>query len=168
MNGRFTLFCLIGAVIGACAGAITVVSCLELVPDIQSTPELWQRYVALLLKGALLWSGLGVISGGLLFMSSLGETPFLTDTSGRPLSRHDMEYFDYRHSGSKIIYICAGLTLLNAFWLIPFLSEPGLTEPHSLTTRLFASLFISLTVLVGTFLIVLAILTLRARSKTYR
>lgn len=165
MKARFILFCIVGILTGACAGMITAVVGLQVVGDMQSNPELTQGYIDVLMKGAAIWAAFGLVSGALLFLFSLGETPIATDTFGRRLGGGGLEKFDYRHIGSKIIYMCAALTVANSFWLIPFLSEPGLTQPRSIVVRLVASIIISSTALIGTFMLVLIILRARARKE---
>ena len=101
MKTRFMLFCIVGILIGACAGVITTLVGVEIVVDMQSNHSIGQRYIHMFLKGAIIWAGFGLVSGVLLFASSLGETPIATDTSGRPLGGKGIEHFDYRRVGRK-------------------------------------------------------------------
>lgn len=163
MKTRFILFCIVGVLVGACAGIMTAVVGLQPTGEIQGNPQLTQMYVNGLVKSASIWAGVGFLIGALLFLFSLGETPVMTDTVGRPLGGRGLENFDYRRVGNKVLYMCIAITLANAFWLIPFLSEPGVTHVRSMAIRLIGSIVISLTALIGTFMIVMTIVTVRAR-----
>jgi len=163
MKTRLVLFIIVGIFIGACAGVITAIVGLEVVGDINTNPEVGQRYIDFLLKSALIWAGIGLVNGLLLFFSSLGKTSIVIDNAGKSLGGQGLEYFDYRHVGAKIIYIVIGITLVSCFWLIPFLAEPNLTEPRSLAIRLISSAVISLTAVVGTFLVVLFVVMTRRK-----
>jgi hypothetical protein len=114
-----------------------------------------QIHMSFFTKVVLIWGGIGLVNGILLFFSSLGKTPIVADRIGISIGNSALEKFDYRRVGSKMVYIIIGITLVNCFWLIPFLAEPNLIEPRSLAIRLISSFFITLIAVVGTFFMVL-------------
>jgi len=137
------MFLILGAIAGFLVGLVTTAMMLPPVEALRNNPNanLGEIYPGILLKGAAVWSVLGLIHGMLLFFFSLGETPTIENMRrGTFASGHSTiaERFSFQHFGSKILPIAIVFGLVAAMLILPFISVSGVTEPRYWLVRIFA------------------------------